>query len=72
MKKASGSAVTIGGMETYLPLNAVAGMLNVSRRTVVRMAQKNELSAYRIRGNVRISRSSIEKYLAAHQVGVTA
>lgn len=49
----------------FLSVRDVAQMLNLSHRTVQRMFHRKELDGVQYRGVLRITASSVEKYLHA-------
>ena len=48
-------------------LDEAAYHLGVSRRTVERLIEDEQLHAYRIRGRIRVDRDSVARYLAEQQ-----
>jgi len=55
--------------EQWLSANKAGNLLGVTGKTVIRMAEKGEITGYRV-GNVwRFKRRDIEAYLEAHRYG---
>ena len=53
--------------QKFLSVPEIAGILNVSKNTVYRMAENGDLQAYKIGQLLRVPESEVERYLRAHR-----
>ena len=49
--------------EVFLPYSNVEDRLGISRMTIYRMVEDGELERAKVRGSVRITKSSLENYI---------
>ena len=54
-----------------LTLEAAAGILQVSKRTLMRMIQKREVPAFKVGGQWRIRESQFRKWVESKENGVS-
>jgi excisionase family DNA binding protein len=55
--------------EEWLSANEAGKRIGVTGKTVIRMAEKNEITGYRIGSVWRFKRSDMDAYLEAHRYG---
>lgn len=59
-------------LEKMFSINQVAEKLSVSRRTILRMIDDGELTAYYVRCNIRILEKDIQKLLEESEIASLA
>jgi excisionase family DNA binding protein len=55
--------------DEWLSANKAGKQIGVTGKTIIRMAEKNEITGYRVGSVWRFKRSDIEAYLEAHRYG---